>query len=218
LGSFILERNNVRWLVDLGVDSYDLPGYFDKKFQRWTYYRTRAEGHNTLVINPGKNPDQELFARAVIKNFQTKSDKSFALIDLTEAYKENVSSAQRGIALINKKTVLVQDEIKSAKPFEMYWFVHTYAGITLSPKKNKATLMVDGKKMIAEIISPAGTTFEVMNAALLATSIQSTGNNPNKGFKKLAIHLKGITNATVAVEFKEQDGKVKTKIIPLAQW
>jgi hypothetical protein len=218
LGSFILERSNVRWLVDLGVDSYDLPGYFDKKFQRWTYYRTRAEGHNTLVINPGKNPDQDLFARAVITKFSTKENKSFAIVNLSEAYKGKVSTAQRGIALINKTSVLVQDEIKSDTAFELYWFVHTYAGITLSNKKTKATLLVDGKKMIAEIISPAGAVFEVMEAALLPTSIQSTGNNPNKGFKKLAIHLKEITSTTVTVEFKELDGKGKTKIIPLAKW
>lgn len=218
LGSFILERNNVRWLVDLGVDSYDLPGYFDKKFQRWTYYRTRAEGHNTLVINPDKNPDQALFARAAITQFQSSDSKSFALINLSEAYKGKVSTAQRGIALLNKSAVLVQDEIKANKAFEMYWFVHTYANISLSPEKNTATLEVDGKKMLAQIISPVGASFEVMDAALLSSSIASKGNNPNKGFKKLAIHLKGATNTTVAVVFKEMEGTENPDIVPLAKW
>ena len=50
-GSFVLDALGTRWAVDLGGDDYALPGYFGS--QRWTYYRLRAEGHNTLVINPG---------------------------------------------------------------------------------------------------------------------------------------------------------------------
>ena len=218
LGSFIVEKNNIRWFADLGVDSYDLPGYFDKVKQRWTYYRTRAEGHNTLVINPDNQPDQALFAKASITSFQTKKDRSFALIDLTEAYQNKVSSAQRGIALINKNQVLIQDEIKAEKPFELYWFAHTPAEISLSDKGKIATLQMQGKRMVAEIISPANASFEVMAAELLSTSLQSVGNNKNKGSKKLAIHLTNVTQTTISVSFKEEGYQAKTLLIPLKKW
>ena len=50
LGSFVFDAAGARWAMDLGADDYNLPGYFGG--QRWNYYRLRAEGHNTLVINP----------------------------------------------------------------------------------------------------------------------------------------------------------------------
>ncbi len=58
VGSFVLEAKGVRWAVDLGPGNYDLPKYFDETEGRWVYYRLRAEGHNTLVLNPGRGPDQ----------------------------------------------------------------------------------------------------------------------------------------------------------------
>ena len=51
IGSFVLDALGQRWAVDLGGDDYNLPGYFGR--QRYDYYRLRAEGHNTLVIDPG---------------------------------------------------------------------------------------------------------------------------------------------------------------------
>ncbi len=65
LGSFVFEAGGVRWALDLGADDYNLPGYWSRggNGKRWTYYRMRAEGHNTLVLNPGMGPDQDPFAR-----------------------------------------------------------------------------------------------------------------------------------------------------------
>jgi hypothetical protein len=44
-GSFILDGARQRWIIDLGPDDYDLPGYFDhgrdnRSGPRWRYYRT----------------------------------------------------------------------------------------------------------------------------------------------------------------------------------
>ena len=61
LGSFVFDAAGARWAMDLGADDYNLPGYFGA--QRWNYYRLRAEGQNTLVINPDRGPDQDPAAR-----------------------------------------------------------------------------------------------------------------------------------------------------------
>src|SRR5215472_4647942 len=58
-GSFIIDGARRRWVIDLGSDDYDLPGYFDhgtdtRSGLRWRYYRTHAAGHNTLVVD-GRN-------------------------------------------------------------------------------------------------------------------------------------------------------------------
>src|ERR1700750_1635223 len=62
-GSFILDGARPRWIIGLGADDYDLPGYFDhgadnRSGSRWRYYRTQTAGHNTLVIDGGNQiPD-----------------------------------------------------------------------------------------------------------------------------------------------------------------
>ena len=218
LGSFIVDRNNIRWFTDLGVDNYSLDGYFDKSKKRWTYYRIRAEGHNTLVINPDSNPDQNLFAGAPIITLESTNNKSFAIVDLKEAYTGKVSSAQRGMALINKNQVLIQDEVAADKPFELYWFAHTPAKITLRDNGKIANLQMKGKRMAVEILSPADASFEVMAPELLPTSVPSVGNNKNEGTKKLAIHLKDIKKTTIAVSISEEGAKAKAAIRPLKEW
>ena len=81
LGTFVLDAYGYRWVVDLGSDNYNLPAYFGK--QRWTYYRLKTAGHNTLVIN-GVN--QATSARAPIIAFHATSALAFAVADLTAAY------------------------------------------------------------------------------------------------------------------------------------
>ena len=62
----------VRWAAELGGESYVLGGYWDTAFGRWKTLRTRAEGHNTLVFNPGADPrDQDLQADAKFTRFES---------------------------------------------------------------------------------------------------------------------------------------------------
>ncbi len=51
IGNFILEYNGTRFFCDLGLDNYDMWSYFTFPNRHWLYLN-RAEGQNTLVINP----------------------------------------------------------------------------------------------------------------------------------------------------------------------
>src|SRR5439155_131517 len=123
LGSFVFDALGARWALDLGSDDYNLPGYFGA--QRLTYYRLRAEGQNALVINPGATPDQDPKAAASIIRFQSKPERAFAIADLTPAYKQQARKVWRGLALLERKEFLIQDEIQADKPAEVWWFMHT---------------------------------------------------------------------------------------------
>src|ERR1019366_2909369 len=122
LGSFVFDAAGVRWAMDLGADNYNLPGYFGG--QRWNYYRLRAEGQNTLVINPGATPDQDPAANTRITRFESGTERAFAIADLTPAYAKNARRVSRGIALLDHTKVLVQDEVQADKPVELWWFMH----------------------------------------------------------------------------------------------
>ena len=87
-------------------DDYNLPGYFGNK--RWTYYRLATVGQNTLLID-GQNQDPK--AAAPIVAFDSTPGGSHAVADLSAAYAKQASEGRRGIALVDRRQVLVQDEI-----------------------------------------------------------------------------------------------------------
>ncbi|MBC7889650.1 MAG: heparinase II/III family protein [Ferruginibacter sp.] len=223
IGSYVIDNQGVRWISDLGLQTYDVPGYFGdanmvKGGKRWTYYRTRAEGHNTLVINPELSEDQDVFAKTRIINFKSTPGKSFGIMDITEAYKGRAVSVKRGIALLKCNSVLVQDEIVSDKKMDLYWFAHTTAKITLSADKKTANMEIDGKKLVAQLLSPKKAFFEIMEAEPLPASPQPAQNDKNDGFKKLAIHIVGEIKTTIVVEYKENGKSGKQKVVPLSIW
>lgn len=209
IGSFVLDALGKRWVSDLGSDDYNAPGYFSTgtNGQRWTYYRMRAESHNTIVINPGQKADQDPLAAAKIINFGVKGNTSFAIADITPAYASEATSVQRGIALAGGKTVIIRDEIKAEKPAEVWWFMHTRADVNIASSGKTATLSMDGAKIVAEIVSPANAKFTVMKAAPLPTSPQPKENNANEGVRKLAVNIKNVTDGKITVVIHPVDGK-----------
>lgn len=165
LGTFVLDALGHRWALDLGPDDYGLPGYFGK--QRYSYYRTSTRSHNTLTLD-GANQNRR--AAAPLIAFETSPQQSFAIADLTEAYAPNVTSARRGIALLDRKQVLVQDELNIKSPAALRWNFMTEAGIELDGAA--ATLTHGDVKLTARILSPADARFEVLPAAAPAQERQ----------------------------------------------
>lgn len=217
LGSFVLDAKGQRFIVDLGPDDYNLPGYFGKL--RWTYYRLRAEGHNTLVIGqPSDAPDQDPKANVPITQFDSTANRAIAITDLSNAY-VGASRVWRGVWLDKQAmTVLVQDEIETQRsPQPVWWFAHTPAEITLSDDGRTATLALKGESIRARLIEPAGAAFAVHNASPLAGAPNPERQNANKGIRKLAIELKDVTQTRIAVLF-EADNTSNTKLIPLSDW
>jgi Heparinase II/III-like protein/Domain of unknown function (DUF4962) len=197
LGSFVFDAAGVRWAMDLGADDYNLPGYFGG--QRWSYYRLRAEGQNTLIINPTAAPDQDPSAKTRITRFESTPKRAFAIADLTPAYAKNASRVWRGIALLDREKLLVQDEIQADKPIELWWFMHTPASVSIEDGGRTAILQQVGAQLRAEILSPADAKFELRDAQPLPASPHPEGQAKNERVRKLAIHLTGISDARLAV-------------------
>ncbi len=137
LGSFVLDAGGVRWASDLGTDDYDLPGYFAK--QRWSYYRTRTESHNTLLIDD-ENQDPRAEARITRQEFSL--DFSWVQIDLSRANPGKVKQWTRRFALAQRQAVLMGDSVRSDQPIEVIWGMMTDADITVSGQT--ATLRKNG--------------------------------------------------------------------------
>lgn len=108
IGNFILEYGGTRFFRDLGRDGYNIQGYndtvdyFTQPYRYW-YYRSRAEGHNTLIINPtkvdtnnrvaknqGRNYDSDIYAVSDILRFESGKTSALAVIDMACAYYDSV--------------------------------------------------------------------------------------------------------------------------------
>ncbi len=180
LGSFIYECRGQRWFIDLGADHYNLPGYFaaEENGKRWDYYRNRAEGHNTLVVNPAAGPDQPIDAEAPVE-----LDGNIARVDLSEV---NGSGNERLFAFSTATGALtVTDHVHTDGQAEAWWFAHTRASIDLSGEGRTARLSQNGEELLVRIIEPATARFEVMDAKPLGGSPNPVGQNPNNGAKLL---------------------------------
>jgi hypothetical protein len=181
LGSFVLDMNGVRWALDLGRDSYDLPEYFNlsEGGGRWKYFRLNTKSHNTLILN---NDIQRATAKAVITNFHTLGGDSEGIIDLSEAYLPHANSVFRTIKMSSDSNVIVADKIEWAGIHKLaQWQILTDADIVVSG--NNATLVKDGKKIFASIIKPAKAVFDIISAE------QDEPEMKNTGFKQLIIKI-----------------------------
>ena len=179
IGSFVMDALGQRWAVDLGSDDYNMPAYFGNK--RWTYYRLGTIGQNTLVID-GQNQDPK--AVAPIVAFSSQPQRAHAVADLTAAYGKQVKQARRGIALLDRRNVLVQDEIEGCTGKEIVWQMHTRAKIQL--KRSEAVLSQGNERLVATLLSPAGGSFAVESA-----TPPTKAENQNAGVQKLVVKLPG---------------------------
>jgi hypothetical protein len=213
LGSFVLDANGVRWAMDLGPDDYGLPGYF-KAEMRSRYYRTSTIGHNTIVINGECQPPD---ARAEIIHENFGEPISCIVIDLSKAYPSAVS-ALRGFALIDRRHVLIVDEIVPSAPLSSVdWQMHTSAGLELG-------------NAMATLIHPAGSASAARPRLYLriidpgprlsfrsAAPSQPQGQNRNLGVAKLVFHLEQVAQPLrLAVLLSPDAGACATPELPMA--
>ncbi|MBQ2013364.1 MAG: hypothetical protein II206_11335, partial [Bacteroidaceae bacterium] len=137
IGTFVMEAMGVAWFEELGKDNYNLPNYMSRTNEssgRWTYYRKRAEGQNTIVINPSTYGGQDVDAKCQIIDYQSAYDGGYATVNMKNAYDgAGATSMKRSLALFDNRTrVRLRDEISCSSASTIYWFAHTKANITIS--------------------------------------------------------------------------------------
>jgi len=215
LGNFELDALGVRWVRDLGSDDYNLPGYWDmnRGGMRWSYYRLNSKSHSVPLLG---GEDQDPMATSKFIKFESKKSSPFALIDLTNAYEKFAKKVTRGIAMLDRDAVLVQDEFEIEKPCELVWAMTTDAEISLE-KEWIARLTIDGKELVAQVLSPYHAPFTIESAE------QKPPEETNKGVKRLTLRLDDAKdNVRVAILLSPvwKGGRYtsSTGLRPLEEW
>jgi hypothetical protein len=188
LGTFVLDANGIRWAEDLGSDYYDLPGYFGK--ERYTYYRLKTAGHNTLLVNGESQPRK---ARAPVIAF-AGGEKPHVVIDLSKGY-PMAKRVWRGVQRQGGDVMLV-DEIESENPADVEWRMHTLAKVAGAGTRD-VTLEQGGEKCRVQLLSPA-------DAVIDAGPVQApegTYKHPLKGITLMTVNIRQARSAKVVVCF-----------------
>ena len=95
--------------------------------ERWEIYRLGTDSHNTLVID---QTYQHPNSRAPIVRYRSTPEKAFAVANLSEAY-PTTRGVMRGVAMLDREAVLIQDEIALDKKTVVAWAMLTDAEIEL---------------------------------------------------------------------------------------
>lgn len=158
VGSFVMESEGVRWAMDFGPQDYnsleskgvDLWN-MSQNSQRWEVFRYNNFVHNTLTIN---GQLQRVDGTADIISFSDMPSFMNAITDISPVYFNQLSAAKRGIAIVDKKYVVVRDELQPLSDnTTVRWTMLTPADVKISGP-GTAELTKNGKKLIIRVALP----------------------------------------------------------------
>ncbi|MBR3779647.1 MAG: DUF4962 domain-containing protein [Clostridia bacterium] len=202
IGTFVFDAMGERWAEELGPGSYDAPNYFlnTPAGGRWKNYCKRAEGQNTLVINPDATlDDQYVLAECDFVSHEETEGGGKAVLDMTDAYRMNgASKVTREFELYNSSSLKITDKVKCFVPSEIYWFMHTKADIEITDNGKTAILTMGGKQMKATLSGDGE--FSVLKAESLKGKYEYDADYSD--IQKLTVHLEDIKEAEIIVDLE----------------
>ena len=133
-----------------------------------------------------------------------------AVADLTEAYAPHVRKAWRGIAVLDRRQVLVEDEIEADRPVEVTWNFHTSAHIDI--EASRAVLSADSARLTLQIVEPRGARFGTISANPRPPQAQQPD------VANLIIRLPGTRKTRLEVAITKGSNQVVPALGPLSQW
>jgi hypothetical protein len=221
IGSFIMEADGVRWAMDFGMQEYEsLESKGVQVFgrtqdaQRWSIFRYNNFVHNTLTVN---NEHQKVDGYAPIISSSSKPSFMNAVTDMTEVYKGALAKVSRGVAIADKKYVVVRDEIETlTKETTIRWTLLTPADVKITGK-NEAELTKNGKKLVLHVQEPANITMKTWTT-VPPNSYDAA--NPGTALVGFEVNIPAGTKTAIVVTLIPQGAEKSAsgKIEPLQKW
>lgn len=201
IGTFVFDAFGERWASDMGRDNYGLDGYWNIGSARWNILRNRAEGHNTLIINPdATGADHTVFAESEITRFETKPRGVISVVDMTNALSDNAESAQRGFFFTDyRKSLVVRDEVELSKTSDIYWLMYTQAKDVVIDG-NSVVLTMNGKKLRVDFVTNGRLTLYFEDAKAMEGRPTVSGEADNAEFRRIRAKVTGSGKVNITAK------------------
>ena len=220
IGSFVMEADGERWAMDFGAQEYESLeskglSIFGRSqnAQRWTVFRYTNFVHNTLTVNDSL---QRVVGYAPLTSSANDNSSMRAVMDLSEVYKGMLTSAKRGVAIVDKSYVLVRDELQAgSEEANVRWTLLTSADVKITGA-NTAELTKNGKKMLMIVQSPSKVEMKTWS-----TVSPNSYDAPNPGTMMVGfvMTIPANSKADLNVLLIPANGKKsKSNIDPLEKW
>jgi hypothetical protein len=222
-GSFVIDYKGYRWAELLGSDSYSLTNYFAAP-RRWTYYRCRSEGANTLSISDTAQTALHFANQIPSANNSLlwagsfDSSSRFGVANLTEAYSNVTSNVLRGVAVLNNSQFIVRDEIIAPDAVDIAASWHTTAAISLGTDNRTATLSQGGITMKITLLLPLNAHLELVDTNP-CNAYKDCSEMTNDGIHNVAVRLPSLTTeATILLALAETGTTIEEFNHSLTSW
>ncbi len=230
LGTFMLEYAGERFIHQTGKHAASGSTYnFTSGGKTEQFYHVRAEGNNTLLINPDETPGQKKTAMATLEKFEAGQNTSYGILNMTSVH-DDYADAKRGMMITdNRRKIIIQDEVKAKKPSEFYWFAHTDAQVAIADDGKSALMTKNGKRIYVRLAAaPDSARFSLMALEPLPLSPNPDAQKGEylpgySGDKKLTVHVTDVQEMTLSVEFialKDGEGVPMNlpDAVPMSAW
>jgi hypothetical protein len=221
VGSFVLDADGVRWVMDLGPESYNKIESLGMNLwgrsqdaERWTIFRYNNLSHSTLVVN---SQHQRVDGNAPIIRYSDEQPFPHVVFDMSDVYEGQLAKALRGAALLPTGKVIIQDEFEAAnQPATVRWAMVTPAKVSIETNKS-AILRKDGKSMRLTVLTDK----EIqLRAYSTEPKADYDASNPDTRLIGFEVSLSSGQDARTAVLLTPSSAKAKSSInLPsLLQW
>ncbi len=175
--------------------------------------RRRAEGQNTLTVDPPASPapDQNPDAEARLLMAKGSPDRAFAVVDMSET-NDRILRGKRGVLLLeNRSVAVIQDELVLDGEGDVVWSAWTEAEVLLNKSGRMAKLTRNGKTLVCRLCgvgSPARFTAETY---------------PESGFTRLTVRVSVKERLRMAVVCRmlaegETGSEKHYDVVPMSRW
>ncbi len=201
VGSFVMEINGVRWVIDLGLQDYESleskgVDLWNKKqnSQRWQVFRLNNFAHSTLTINEQLH---QVAGRGTFIDVNLASHQRSAALEMGSVFQGQASKVIRTIRL-HERSVIIRDELEGLQSGAVVrWQIPTLASIEL--QGTHARLTQAGQQLLAKLSLPASSE----TAELRSISVEQPEpafNAANPGVRLLIADCKAPPSGKLSIE------------------
>ena len=216
-GTFIYINDGTYWFCELGSENYNVGSYFNNSV-RYTFYKTNAEGQNTICITGDQanlKYGQRSDGRAKMVAYGENDYGAFQILDMASCYWTGVNYGYRGILVTNDfKTTVIQDDISFKKFNNLYWFAHTEQNIEIDESGRVAYLTNKKGHVLRVTLISNVSSYKFVQMTAYETVLDLTvrkGENPKEhsrdSYRKLAIQAENAITFNVAVVIERVESR-----------